>query len=145
MYLIYTAVIREAGRGPLAHGGVRAFFEEVQRERSRLFLAAVTVGELSRALALIRQRGEESQARELEDWLRLLLQDHGESLLTLDARAAQLWGLLLARHPQQVIALQIAAIAVVHDLTLVTRLTPVLGTAGVRVRDPWSMNGAIGA
>lgn len=141
MYLIDTPVIREAGRGSLAHAGVRDFFEDVQRERSRLFLAAVTVGELSRVLALMRQRGEESPARQLEDWLRRLMQDHGESLLALDARAARLWGLLLARHPQQVIALQIAAIAVVHDLTLVTRLTPVLGTAGVRVRDPWAAAG----
>ncbi|MCP9931751.1 VapC toxin family PIN domain ribonuclease [Cyanobium sp. AMD-g] len=141
MYLIDTAVIREAGRGSMAHAGVLTFFEEVQRERSRLFLAAVSVGELSRALALIRQRGEEPQARQLEDWLGRLVQDHGESLLALDARAARLWGLLLARHPQQIIALQIAAIALVHDLTLVTRQTPVLGIAGVRVRDPWAVAG----
>ncbi len=139
MYLIDTAVIREAGRGCQADVGVRAFFEEVQRERSRLFLAAVTVRELSRAMALIRQRGEETQARQLEDWLRRLVQDHGDSLLALDARAARLWGQLLARHPRQIIGLQIAAIAMVHDLNLVTQRTPVLGSTGVRVRDPWAM------
>lgn len=145
MYLIDTVVIGEARKGCQAHPGVRAFFEEVLRDQKRLFLAAITVGELSRVLALIRQRGEEHQARQLEEWLERLVQDHGDSLLSLDARAAQLWGQLRVRHPRHALDLQIAAIALVNDLTLVTRQSPAFLNAGVRVRDPWSMNGAIGA
>ncbi|MBD2549743.1 PIN domain-containing protein [Microcystis elabens FACHB-917] len=141
--MIDTFVIGEAREGSATHPGVRAFFEEVLRDQQRLFLAAITVGELSRALAQIRQRGEEPQARQLEDWLERLLQDHGDSLLRLDARAAQLWGQLRVRHPLHALDLQIAAIALVNDLTLVTRQTPAFLSAGVRVRDPWSMRGSI--
>jgi predicted nucleic acid-binding protein len=137
VYLIDTPVIREARKGSQADPGVRAFFEEVQRDHVPLFLAAITVGELSRAIALMRQRGEEHQARQMEQWLRQLVQDHGESLLALDAQSAQLWGQLRASHPEHVIDRQIAAIALVHDLTVVTRLTPAFRNTGVRVRDPW--------
>ncbi|WP_216904423.1 PIN domain-containing protein [Synechococcus sp. CCY 9618] len=142
MYLIDTAVISEARKGDRAHAGVRAFFEEVQHDHVPLFLATITVGELSRAVALMRHRGEEHEARQMEEWLQQLVQDHGESLLGLDARSAQLWGQLRAPHPEHVIDQQIAAIALVHDLTVVAHRTPAFRDTGVRVRDPWLAGGA---
>jgi toxin FitB len=137
MYLIDTNVISEARKGTRAHPGVRAFLGEVCRTQVPMFLSAITVGELRRGVDLIRHRGDRHQARQLENWLALVLSDYGDRVLTFDSDAAQLWGRLRVPHPDHAIDKQIAAIALLHGLTVVTRnTTDFLGT-GVRLLNPF--------
>jgi hypothetical protein len=137
MFLVDTNVISEARKGRRANPGVQAFFSEASRDDLPLFLSAITVGELRRGVDLIRRRGDRLQADALESWLALLLQDYGDRVLPLDRDAAQVWGRLRVPHPEHALDKQIAAIALLHDLTVVTRNTADFAPTGVAVRDPF--------
>ena len=64
----------------------------------------------------------------------------GRYLLTLpfDADAAQVWGRLRVPHPEHELDKQIAAIALIHDLTVVTRNCADFEGTGVKVLNPFS-------
>ena len=57
----------------------------------------------------------------LEDWLGRVLQEYGDRVLPFDAEAAQVWGRLRVPSPAHELDKQIAATALIHDLTVVTR------------------------
>jgi len=137
MYLIDTNVISEARKGVRAHPGVVSFFTEAEKADETLYLSAITVGELRRGVALIRHRGDEDQADRLETWLAELLEHYGEAILSFDSEAAQLWGELRVPHPENVLDKQIAAIALLHDLTVVTRNMADFQATGVRLLSPF--------
>ncbi|MFM7850205.1 MAG: type II toxin-antitoxin system VapC family toxin [Rubrivivax sp.] len=121
MYLIDTNVISEARKGPRAHPGVRQFFARAAIDDTALYLSAVTVGELCRGVELIRYRGDAAQAALLEHWLGGVLQEFADRVLPFDAEAAQIWGRLRLPSPAHEFDKQIAATALIHDLTVVTR------------------------
>ena len=116
MFLIDTNVISEARKGQRADAGVQAFWAEVTQREKPLFLSAITIGELRRGVALIRHRGDQSQARQLEDWLAAVMDAFSDRVLGLDADAGQVWGRLRVPSPHNAIDKQIAAIALLHDL-----------------------------
>jgi toxin FitB len=138
MYLIDTDVLSEARKGPRAHAGVRAFFAEADRAKSPLFLSVITVGEIRRGVALIRHRGDAAQARMLERWLTLMLQEFSDRILPFDADCAQMWGQLRVPHAENPLDKQIAATAYVHGLTVVTGNVAHFRATGVPLRDPFS-------
>jgi toxin FitB len=137
MFLIDTNVISEARKGRRADGGVRDFWAAAARDNTPLFLAAVTIGELRRGVELIRHRGDQPQAKLLEQWLAEVLQTYGDRVLDLDGDAAQIWGRLRVPNPHNAIDKQIAAIALLHDLTVVTRNIDDLTGCGVRLLNPF--------
>lgn len=138
MFLVDTNVISEARKGQRADSGVAAFWAEAARNDTAIFLASVTIGELRRGVELIRYRGDQQQAELLEQWLEKVLIDYGERVLSLDCDAAQVWGRLRAPNPQHAIDKQIAAIALLHDLTVVTRNTADFAGCGVSLLNPFA-------
>jgi len=137
MFLIDTNVISEARKGQRADPGVQAFWAAAARDDTPLFLAAVTIGELRRGVELIRHRGDQPQAQLLEQWLEEVLQTYGDRVLKLDGDATQIWGRLRVPNPHNAIDKQIAAIALLHDLTVVTRNTDDFAGSGVRRLNPF--------
>jgi hypothetical protein len=137
MYLVDTNVISEARKGSRANPGVRAFFSAASEQDQPLFLASITIGELRRGVDLIRRRGDGAQADALAQWLAVVLDDYGDRVLVLDTEAAQLWGRLRVPHPEQALDKQIAAIALLHDLTVVTRNTADFLPTGVALLNPF--------
>ena len=121
VYLIDTNVVSEARKSDKADPGVTAFFRKAARQDEALFLSVLTVGELRRGVELIRHRGDTPQAELLERWLARVLDEHRHQILEFDVDAAQVWGRLRVPDPAHSIDKQIAAIALVHDLTVVTR------------------------
>ena len=136
MYLVDTTVISEARKGRRADAGVQAFWSASIRDDSPIFLASVTVGELRRGVEVIRHRGDHPQALLLEQWLAEVLQQYGDRVLGLDGEAAQIWGRLRVPNPDNAIDKQIAAIALLHDLTVVTRNIDDFVGCGVRLNNP---------
>ena len=138
MYLVETNVISEARKGLRADPGVRSFWAEVIAENTPVFLSSITIGEIRRGIDLIRHRGDDVQAQRLEAWLQQVLHDYAHRVLVLDADAAQLWGRLRVPNPQHALDKQIAAIARLHNLTVVTRNTADFAGTGVRLVNPFS-------
>jgi predicted nucleic acid-binding protein len=97
----------------------------------------VTIGELRRGVTLIRHRGDHPQAALLEQWLDEVLQIYSDRVLDLDGDAAQIWGRLRVPNPHNAIDKQIAAIALLHDLTVVTRNSHDFVDCGVRLLNPF--------
>ena len=137
MFLIDTNVISEARKGRRADAGVQDFWAAAARDNTPLFLAALTIGELRRGVELIRHQGDHRQAQLLEQWLAEVLQTYGDRVLNLDGDAAQIWGRLRVPNPHNAIDKQIAAIALLHDLTVVTRNIDAFAGCGVRLLNPF--------
>lgn len=136
MYLVDTNVISEARKGPRANPGVRAFWQDV--DPADVYLPVQVVGEIRRGLELLRRRGDAIQAAQLEAWLDLVVGDYADRILAFDLDCAQVWGKLLAPHPQHPIDKQIAAIALIHGLTVVTRNVDDYQGLGVRLENPFA-------
>ncbi|MCL2830320.1 MAG: type II toxin-antitoxin system VapC family toxin [Betaproteobacteria bacterium] len=140
MYLIDTNVISEARKGSAANSGVTAFLRHCAEQDACLWLSVVTVGELRRGVDLIRHRGDLPQARQLEKWLESVLRDYQDCILPFDLDAAQVWGRLRAPWPENALDKQIAATALIHDLTVVTRNIGDFERTGVRLLNPFSQD-----
>ncbi len=137
MYLVDTNVISEARKHAKANKGVRDFFKQATEEETRVFISVVTVGELRRGVELIRHRGDTRQANQLEKWLDTLLAEYQDHILDINPDIAQLWGRLRVPHPENALDKQIAATALIYDLTVVTRNHKDFSKTGVRLLNPF--------
>jgi toxin FitB len=137
MYLIDTNVISEARKRANANPGVRRFFHNAQTNEESLYISVITVGEIRRGIELIRHRGDSRQARRLEIWLASILLEYEEHILDFSHDEAQVWGRLRVPHPENAIDKQIAATALTHDLTLVTRNTDHFERLGIQLLNPF--------
>ena len=138
MYLIDTTVISEARKGHRAQAGVQAFFRLVTEQQAPVYLSVISIGELRRGIEKIRHRGDGQQAVVLEKWVKKVLTHYKDDLLDFDDEAAQVWGRLRAPHPEHALDKQIAATALVYDLTVVTRNTQDFMPCGVKFHNPFT-------
>ena len=138
MYLVDTNVITEARKKSKANTGVRAFFKQAIEDEIRIFISVVTVGELRRGVESIRYRGDVRQANQLEKWLENLMAEYQDHILDINQDIAQLWGRLRAPHPENALDKQIAATALIYELTVVTRNQKDFVKTGVRVLNPFT-------
>jgi len=138
VYLIDTDVISELRKKEKANAGVVTFFRNAASNGTALYLSAVSMGELRRGVESIRYRGDAKQAQRLERWLGKLMTEYSESILPFDADTAQIWGRLRVPHPENPLDKQIAATALIYDLTLVTRNVRRFAETGVKLLEPFS-------
>ena len=136
MFLIDTNIISEARKGRKANRGALEFFT-ANADEGRMYLAVQTIGELRQGVEKIRARGDEVQAKVLEKWLDATIQVYSDKILDFDEESAQVWGRLMSQNNQNPIDKQIAAIALIHDLTIVTRNTADFAETGVRIINPF--------
>lgn len=135
MYLLDTNVVSELRKGARANAGVVEFFATLRSEE--MYLSVQTIGEIRRGLESIRYRGDTAQAARLDDWLDQLVTQHAHRILAFDLECTQLWGKLMSPNPQHPIDKQIAAIALIYDLTIVTRNTDDFKTTGAHLLNPF--------
>lgn len=105
-----------------------------------LFLAAQTLGELVRGA---RKAADRIRRERLENWIQCDLAGQFEGrILPFDDSAARIWGRLMGdgdrsgRTPSAADA-QIAAVAIRHDLTLVTRNVKDFRHFEIMLLNPW--------
>ena len=109
-----------------------------------LFLAAQTMGELVRGARKVK---EKARRERFERWIEQdLAQQFDGRVLPFDGAAAALWGRLMGdgermgRTPTAADA-QIAAVAIQHELILVTRNEKDFRYFDIQLVNPWRMNG----
>jgi len=137
VYLLDTDVVSEIRKAGNANPGVRAFFANASRETFELYLSAITIGELRQGVERIRHRGDTAQAKRLERWLVQVTTTYAKAILSFDEECAQVWGRLRVPNPENLLDKQIAATALIHDLTVVTRNTTHYAPTGVRLFNPF--------
>jgi hypothetical protein len=133
-YLLDTNVISEL-RKPSPDERVASWFEGI--DSSDLYLSVLVVGEIKQGIERLRGRGDDEQANLFDRWLRTLKAQFADRLLTISIAVAERWGQLNASKPLPVIDGLLAATAIEHDLTLVTRDSRTLASTGARLLNPW--------
>lgn len=136
MYLVDTNIVSEARKGGKANAGVLAFWRSADTDS--LYLSAISVGDIRRGIENLKHRGDLKQAGLLEQWLDTITQEFSQRILNFDADCAQVWGKLMSPHPQNAVDKQIAAIALIHDLTIVTRNSGDFAGIGVKLLNPFA-------
>jgi toxin FitB len=105
-----------------------------------LYLSVLTLGEIRRGVAGLTQSRRRAQ---LESWLELALPARfADRILDVDAQVADRWGLLTADakrkgRPLATVDALLAATALHHNLTLVSRNVADFAGTPVAVLNPW--------
>ena len=133
-YLLDTVLLselRKTERDP----GVTAWISE--HKNDELYVSVLSIGEIERGIEMQRSRDPQF-AQRLEHWLNRLMTLYGERILPVTAEIAARWGRLSAQLGHSGADLLLAATALEHDLTIVTRNEKHFIPAGVSVVNPWA-------
>ena len=133
-YLLDTNVLSET-RKRQADERVLEFLREA--DPSALYISVLTLGELRKGVAL-KQRTDATTAQSIAAWVDGLEFGFAERILGIDAATARLWGEWSAQRPRPVIDTLLAATAVAHGLTLVTRNGGDVQDLDVKLRNPFA-------
>lgn len=132
-YLLDTNVLSET-RKKRADAGVMAFLEAA--DSASLYLSVLTIGELRKGVAG-KRRTDAAAAKSLAGWVEGLEFGFADRILGIDAATARMWGEWSGDRPRPVVDTLLAATAVLHELTFVTRNTRDVQGIQVRVHNPW--------
>jgi len=132
-FLLDTNVVSET-RKALASAGVVDFLAQV--DPAALFLSVLTLGELRKGVAA-KRRIDPAAAHAIGVWVDGIERRFADRLLPVDAATARQWGELSSVRTLPVIDALIAATAIRHGLTLVTRNTRDVEGTGVPLFNPW--------
>lgn len=133
-YLLDTCVIselRKSQRDPAAETWMSGI------EPDEAFLSVLTLGEIRRGIELRRAKDPKA-AGSLERWLLGLESHYGERILPISPAVADRWGRLCLQQPLPVTDGLIAATALEHKLTIVTRNVRDFERSGVNTFNPFS-------
>ena len=133
MYLLDTVVV-SALRRPERHAAVASWLQD--QPPQDLYISVITVGEIMYGMA--RQRRTQPAFADLLDrWLDGVVTSFHDRILPFDEAASRRWGLLHAELGYTNSDLQIAAIALRHGLTVVTRNVRDFAPTGVTALNPF--------
>ena len=132
-FLFDTVVLSELRRAKPSRKVVQ--WIKAQKADS-LFISVVSIGEIERGIEKAR-KSDAVFAAELEQWLETLLNLYADRVLQVSANAARLWGRHSARLGHDGADLLIAATALTHGSTVVTRNVKHFAPTGARVFDPF--------
>lgn len=136
MYLIDTDVISALRRRHLVEPRVLAWFDATAD--IDMFLSSVTLLEIEYG-AVLRRHRDEAQGRLFIDWIRrLILPSFSGRIIAFDANAALRCAALHVPDPRPERDAMIAATALVHGLTVVTRNVMDFAPMGVQIFNPWT-------
>jgi len=136
-FLLDTNCVSELVR-PKPEPRVMEWMEAI--DEAMLYLSVLTVGEIRKGLAGLPQSKRRTH---LETWLEVELQARfAGRIMPIDAAIADHWGLIAAGTKRRVKALSVidgllAATALHHNLTVVSRNASAFANTQVQVLNPW--------
>jgi predicted nucleic acid-binding protein len=132
-YLLDTNVVSEY-RKKVPDAGAAKWLDSVRS--SQLYVSALMVGELRKGIERLVDR-DPMQAAALDDWCQRLVTGFSDRIIPVTQDIAETWGRLSARTPLPVVDGLMAATALVHDWTFVTRNSADVERTGVRLLNPF--------
>ena len=135
MYLVDTNVVSELRKAKNAHPRVRAWADALPAES--LYLSVISILELEIGILLLERR-DRRQGAVLRAWMDgHVLPTFSDRILAVDTRVAQRCAALHVPDPRSDRDALIAATALVHDMTVVTRNVSHFQPIGVALFNPW--------
>ena len=133
-FLLDTNVVSELRKGAKANSNVLTWARAV--DQRQLFISVLVFGEIRKGLETLRRK-DPVQAQALEKWLEGLRSMFSERNLPITDQIADIWGRNSADMPSPVIDSLLAATAIEHNLTLVTRNIQHVQKSGAKVFNPF--------
>jgi predicted nucleic acid-binding protein len=135
MYILDTNVISELRKGTRAQRSVRMWAQALPT--ASLYLSVVSILELEIGMLLV-QRRDQKQGAILRAWIDAhVLPSFSGRILSIDTIVAQRCAALHVPNPRSDRDALIAATALVHGMTVVTRNLSHFQATGVAVINPW--------
>jgi predicted nucleic acid-binding protein len=136
-YLLDTNVVSEFRR-KAPDAGASAWVASVKS--GELYLSALVVGEIRQGIERLALR-DPAQAAPLDSWSQRLVTTYADRIVPVTLEIAETWGRLNAGSPLPVVDGLLAATALVHDWTFVTRNGADVERTGVRLLNPFGEAG----
>ena len=136
-FLLDTCVLSEFVKVQPDEKVVRWFTAQAMET---LYISSITVGEIQHGISLL---GDTRRARRLRIWFEEDIVDgFGDRVIPFTAQIARPWGGILAAsrhsdHPLPILDSMIAATAIAHGMTLVTRNVSDMDIAGLPLVNPF--------
>ena len=135
-YLLDTCILSETVR-PRPDERVLRWFQAT--DRTLMYTPAVVLGEIRKGIV---RMPKGSRRNLLEGWLERYRVNYGRRIVPFDADVAHTWGTLVGQLQSKGVVLpiidsQIAAIALHHGMTLVTRNVKDMEPTGARIFNPF--------
>lgn len=134
MILLDTMVLSELRK---ARPNARVVSYLKRQAPDTVFVSAMTIGEIEAGIEKQRSAAPEFAA-ELAQWLALMELQFAHAILPVTPAIAKLWSRLCVQTGNKGIDNLIAATALFHNLTVVTRNVKDFEPTGVRVLDPFA-------
>jgi toxin FitB len=136
MFVLDTNVVSELRNPAKANAGVVAWAGA--QAPQQLYLSAISVLELETGV-LLKERKDPAQGVLLRDWLNnKVLPAFAGQILAVDLAVARLCAQLHVPNPKSERDAIIAATAIVHGMTIVTRNVADFQATGVALVNPWT-------
>jgi toxin FitB len=135
MFLHDTVVLSELRKAPRQRNGNLVHWMGGVTSQD-LYLSVLTIGEIERGIERQRQVNLPF-AESIASWLDVILRTYEGRILAIDVAVARRWGRLSQRIGNKGLDLAIAATALEHGLTVVTRNVSDFEPTGVAVLDPF--------
>lgn len=134
-YLIDTSVLSEA-RKRWPDPGVAGFLSALRTEQT--YVSVLSIGEIRAGIAKLAERGDTERASALEGWVDGLEAGYGDRILPVTLAVTARWAAIAAARTLPAIDSLIAATALAHGLTVVTRNVKDFEGVGVPCHDPFA-------
>ncbi len=134
-FLIDTNVLSELRKGKNANVGVRNWFETISDDQ--LYISVLTLGEIRQGIEQIKRRDVQA-ATALEVWLTQIKAESMKLVLPVTQEITDCWGIINVPDKMPAIDGLLAATALIHDLTLVTRNIRDVERSGVKLFNPFN-------
>ena len=124
----------EVRKGSNCNANVRQWWETAAAED--FYLSVIVAGEIHRGIEKLMKTNPD-MARRFQSWLSDLIREFNARVLPVDLATAEIWGKISSNRTLPLADGLLAATALAHDLTFVTRNTKDIECTGVRYLNPF--------